>query len=205
MSQRFEELLPGYLLGELSPEELAWVEDAVSSSKDKARVLREFVEAYHAVAATAPALQPSPGGRQRLLDDLRPGARFDPYIDRLVQMLDLSREKVQELLASLDEPGTEWEPGPVGGTKLIHLPGGPRLAGAIVGFVWVDAGLEFPHHKHLGEESVLVLQGALRDEDGAVLEPGGVRVMAADTAHTFVALDGPPLIYVVTVFDGVEF
>ena len=52
---------------------------------------------------------------------------------------------------------------------------------------------------------MLVLQGSFRDEsDGRVLRKGDEARMAAGSAHTFTALAGADLIYLVVLRGGLE-
>jgi anti-sigma factor ChrR (cupin superfamily) len=53
----------------------------------------------------------------------------------------------------------------------VHLTAGPRSP-ADAGFVRVAAGTVFPLHRHVGDETVLVLQGSYSDSDGAVVRAG---------------------------------
>ncbi len=78
---------------------------------------------------------------------------------------------MRDLLSSLSD-AARWEPGPLPGSSLFHLDGGPRIATADAGFVRLPAGLEFPVHRHLGSERVLLLEGSYRDSDGKHWGPG---------------------------------
>jgi anti-sigma factor ChrR (cupin superfamily) len=69
--------------------------------------------------------------------------------------------------------------------------------------VRVPAGATFPLHRHIGEERVLVLQGGFEDQDGRVYRRGDEAWKPAGSEHSFVALPGPDLIYLVVLFGGV--
>ena len=62
------------------------------------------------------------------------------------------------------------------GVLVAHVPNGPATEGAIVGFIKLAPGTSFPTHTHLGDETVLVVQGAFRDSEGE-------EARAGDTAH----------------------
>ena len=59
-------------------------------------------------------------------------------------------------------------------------------------------------HTHLGEEKVVILQGSCRDEDGTVLKAGDYMTKATGTAHSFTVLDGPTLIYLSVIEEGIQ-
>jgi anti-sigma factor ChrR (cupin superfamily) len=140
--------------------------------------------------------------RERLLASVG-GSRFDRFVVRLSDLLDLGVERVRSLLASTEDPGA-WE-ALLPGVAVMHLPYGPGVVAADVGFVRVAAGLPFPYHKHLGEEHVLVLGGAFRDDDGRVLRAGDEDHKPAGSAHAFQVLEGEELLYLVILAGGVEF
>ncbi|WAS92832.1 cupin domain-containing protein [Nannocystis punicea] len=159
-----------------------------------------------AFTALSLALSPTPaaaGGRARLLAAATtPAARFSPFVARLARLLDVAHERVRQLLVSLTRPDA-WEH-VLPSVELFHLEGGPATVGADVGFVRVAAGAHFPHHRHLGDEHVLVLQGGFVEDDGTVVRAGASCFRAADTAHSLTALPEQDLLYAVVVF-GVEF
>jgi quercetin dioxygenase-like cupin family protein len=89
---------------------------------------------------------------------------------------------------------------------MMHLRPGPTLArpGLDVGFVALDAGTAFPEHKHLGEESVLVISGEMVDLTSQDrYGPGSLVRMAKGTVHAVAAGPHETLVYLVVV-GGVE-
>lgn len=162
-----------------------------------------LAEALTALSLGLPGPAPAADARARLLAAAaRPDRRFAPFIGRLARLIDVAQDRAQELLTSLARADV-WERF-VPAVELVHLQGGPAVAGADVGFVRVAAGCPFPAHRHLGDERVLVLQGGFRDSSGAVFRAGDSIEQPAGSAHEFVALPGADLIYAVVVF-GVEF
>lgn len=160
-------------------------------------------EAMTSLSLALPPVAPPPGLRARLLATaVRPEHRFAPFAARFARLIDVAHERARELLTSLARPEV-WQ-GFLPGVELVHLEGGPAVAGADVGFVRVAAGAVFPEHRHLGEERVIVLQGAYIDSDGAVVRAGDTLTLPAGSSHSFVAAPGPDLIYAVVV-GGVEF
>ena len=145
--------------------------------------------------------EPPTGARRALMDAVAQGPeRLAPLLDRLAVLLDLGMEAARSRVAQIFDPAS-WEPFPVNGIALVHLQGGPATAGADVGFVRVPAGSQFPTHTHVGEERVLVLQGAFEDLDGSVYRAGDLAFAEAGSTHSFRALEGEDLIYAVVVFE----
>ena len=156
-----------------------------------------------AMTLALPETEPPAALRERLLASAaRPAGRFAPFIARLARLIDRSKTHAAELLERIARDAADtWESaaalGP--GIELVHLEGGPAVAGADVGFVRMPGGARFPMHEHLGSERVLILQGRLRDDDGRIYGPGDAAAMEAGSKHEFSALPGPPLIYAVVV------
>jgi len=158
-------------------------------------------DALSLLAAALPPVQPSlhaPALRARLMSSVHGPARFAPFIDRLARLIDVAAERARELLASLERPET-WLPSFSPNVALVHLLGGPAVAGADVGFVRVTAGTTFPPHRHLGAEHVLVLQGSYSDSDGSSVRAGDLVHMPAGSSHHFTAGPDADLIYAVVV------
>jgi hypothetical protein len=84
------------------------------------------------------------------------------FADQVAALFDLSVEAAVSLLQSTDDP-TNWVSGPAGGTELLYVVAGPKLAGAEAGLVRYQPGTPFPRRRHLGHEHTLVLLGAFRE------------------------------------------
>ncbi|MFO0744332.1 MAG: cupin domain-containing protein [Myxococcota bacterium] len=92
------------------------------------------------------------------------------------------------------------------GAMAWWVEGGPRTADCLRGFVRVGAGNEFPHHKHLGEEKVLVIQGHARLSDGGRLSAGDFTIGEDGAEHSFAVIPGGPDLLVFTVIHrGLDF
>lgn len=163
----------------------------------------ELAEALSSLSLALPPAAPSPGLRERLLASAaRPEQRWAPFAGRLARLVDVAHDRARELLAAIVRPDL-WQR-LLPGVDLLHLQGGPAVAGADVGFVRVAAGAAFPEHRHLGVERVLILQGGYRDDGGQVARAGDLVELPAGSSHGFVALPDEDLIYAVVV-GGVEF
>lgn len=199
-----DELLALAALGlPLEPEEERELEAALAEDPALAdRLVRDV----HAAALLAEIAEPVAdssalaGGRARLLASA--GAEpLAPFVDALASLFDLARERARELLA-LFETDEGWTP-LFPGAAFIDLEGGPAIGGQTVGLVRIAPGLHFPAHRHLGEETVLVLQGAFVDGDRRV-EPGDQVTMPDGSRHDFRVVSEVELRYAVVV-NQVEF
>jgi anti-sigma factor ChrR (cupin superfamily) len=196
--------LTEFVLGDLPAAELAELESHVAGCAACAAEVAEAGEDLASLAVTTEPVAPSGDVLARLDGSLSSFAdRFAHMLDRVSELADMAQEKMRELLTTLDE-ATTWLPGPGDGISVAHVDGGPATAGAICGYVRIAAGDSFPVHKHLGHEKVLVVQGGFRDTDGSEHHTGDLVERAAGTSHGLTALDGPDLIYLVVVVDGVD-
>lgn len=152
-----------------------------------------------------PSNKPPAMLRDRLLSTVsRPRLRFAPLYGSLGDLFDLGDLELAAIFEQAAAPGA-WTQTPIPGTELIHLQGGPRVANADNGLVRIKAGMGFPHHRHLGLERVLILDGAYRDlPSGKVYRPGDWHEMPANTAHSYEALPGSDLLFAVSVVSGVD-
>jgi quercetin dioxygenase-like cupin family protein len=143
--------------------------------------------------------------RERLLSTIaRPRLRYAPLFGALSELFDLGDAALAELFERAESP-SQWSASPVPASELLHLTGGPRVAGADNGLVRLQAGARFPMHRHLGLERVLVLRGGYRDEpSGRVYGPGDLHEMSPDSSHAYTALPERELVLAVSVVSGVE-
>jgi putative transcriptional regulator len=207
----------------------AWIPDLVTGALDGAtraavevhlehcdRCAGEVVAATEALSSVAMSIPPErphpsvftnvlasiavnePRGEARTASD-----RFADLVDRLVELFDLTRERVKTLLELVDEPAA-WRRGAADGITLIDFRGGTRVAGADAGFVRLAPGATFPYHRHIGGEVVLVLEGGFVDEDGTVVRRGDTQEFAAGTSHFFVA-HPEGCVFAAVIWDGLDF
>jgi anti-sigma factor ChrR (cupin superfamily) len=69
--------------------------------------------------------------------------------------------------------------------------------------VWADPGATHSRHRHLGNENILVLQGALRDERGTY-GPGEICRSRTDSVHSEEALPGDDCVCYVVYYGDLE-
>jgi anti-sigma factor ChrR (cupin superfamily) len=199
-----DDLLAEYVLGTLDAQTRARIDQGARVSEGLRRRVAEVAEALAGVADALVPAPPDPGQRARLLESVAQTNRFERFATRVAQMIDVTREMALELLAGIDD-AARWVAGPAEGVTLYHLDGGTAVANAVVGFIRGVSGMMFPHHLHLGEERVLVLQGRLIEEDGRLVAAGDEVAMPAGSSHCFsVPAGGPDLVYLVVVEEGVD-
>jgi putative transcriptional regulator len=202
--QPVEDLLADYILGTLSPPEMAELDRRIAASPDLRREVDLLTEAMAqaAVRTLAPVATPATG-RSRLLEVLGGGQRFAGLVPRLGQLFDLPERAVRALLDKVDDESA-WISGFAPGLRYFNFTPGPRhaAAGAEAGFVRLAVGAAFPRHCHLGHETTLVIEGQMRDGDKR-FGPGAVIEHAKDTEHGWVN-DGPTELLVVSVHHGLK-
>lgn len=145
---------------------------------------------------------PSTALRNRLMASIDETHRFIAFEDRFAELADLPGSVASVLLGRIDD-AMHWTKLDAPGVELFHFDGGPRVRDAITGFVRMKVGASFPKHEHMGEEYVLILQGALRDDDGEVYGPGDEIEMDAHSTHSFSAVGDIPLLFVAIVMKGI--
>jgi putative transcriptional regulator len=185
-----QDLLPLHALGALEPDEAALVEQAVAADP----ALRAALDAWRDTAGSIPAASVAPAAdvRTRLMAaidaSVQPGP-LERFSSRIASIFDVTVDKARMYLGWIADPA-RWEPGPIPGVQLIHLPPGPSYASADCGFVKLPPGFHFPRHGHHGEELSVVLQGTGHDSDGNKLAPGTELVMPGGAEHDFVIDEG---------------
>ena len=199
-----DDLIPELALGTLAAAERAAVETHVRGCVRCSTEFAATVDTLAWLAATNTSVTPSPRVREQLFGRVRGKSRWAPFIDRVAELFDLAAEKAEALLETLEDP-KNWVPGPGGGNELYFVPKGPRLAGADAGFLRLGANVQFPKHKHLGQETAIIMAGSLL-EDGSdrVWQSGDVQVNEAGSVHSFKASEDGCL-FAVVVFQGVDF
>lgn len=161
------------------------------------------LETAGALALLADGSEASAALRARLIETVQRTHRWDDLEAEVASLIDLDLDSARALLLAVDEAGG-WELGPLPHIELLHFGGGPAVADAITGFVRIPPGETFPHHEHVGDEAVLVLQGELRDSSGAMHARGALLRMAAGTSHSLVVIGAIPLVYLAVVQRGVK-
>jgi putative transcriptional regulator len=150
-------------------------------------------------------LRPSDALRERVLASALPASRFEGFVARFARLFDVPEARAREILAAANTvPSQGWVDTPLPGLHLYHFSGGPRVATADCGLVYLAAGTPFPAHRHIGREWNLVLAGALDDSGGDCWLPGDLVIKEPDSVHHYRAQEGEPLILAVVLEAGIE-
>ena len=192
------ELLPLHALGVLDADEATLVEKAVAVDPALAAELAAYRDAASLIAAP---VAPPPNIKARLMASIG-GGRFDRLSDRLAKLFDVTVDKAREFLGLIDRPASWDERG--AGIAFVHFAGGPACAAADCGFVRIDPGCVFPWHKHLGEETSVILAGRLVDHGGRQFGPGDEYVAGETSEHALRCEGTEPVIFAVRAFNGIE-
>ena len=164
---------------------------------DCARCAAEYrlsAEALADYALSLPRSKPSPAVRDRVLKSVSTTNRFEKFAAQVATLIDVSVEKALELVGRIDD-AKSWMATHVPGVFSYDLPVGPAVADAVVGFVKLAPGAVFPDHEHMGDDTMLVVQGSCIDSHGTLMRRGDLMTMGEGTSHEFKAQPGPDFIY----------
>jgi hypothetical protein len=142
-------------------------------------------ELFGTLAASLEPFAAPPALRARLLASVAGPAKYLPFCAELAAHFDLPASRMRELLSQIDEPG-RWTTGiePIQG--FLDFSPGVRHEGLHGGFVRMRRGTLFPLHRHHERELMYVLDGAVMDDQGRRLGPGGASDLPAGSSHSLV-------------------
>jgi mannose-6-phosphate isomerase-like protein (cupin superfamily) len=157
---------------------------------------------FGTLASSLEPLQAPADLRARLLASVTGPAKYLPFCAELAAHFDLSGPRMKELLSQIDEPG-RWTAGiePIQG--FLHFPPGARHEGLHGGFVRMRRGTLFPLHRHRQRELMYVLEGAVMDDQGRRLGPGGAFEMPAGSSHSL-TVPGEDDVLIALLHGGIE-
>lgn len=113
--------------------------------------------------------------------------RYAPFFGKLSDLWGIPAERVREELArARDASGWSWTP--IGGLQTFQVQG--TEDGARAKLLRFEPGSHFPRHRHVGEERLLVLEGAFVDDGGAEAHAGDERTLPPGSAHTLHIIGG---------------
>jgi anti-sigma factor ChrR (cupin superfamily) len=160
-------------------------------------------ETLASLAVTLPSAMPGDHVRGSLLEAAAGPLRFAPFTARIGQLFDLDDAGATVLVEKITHPEA-WRSGEIPGMRFAGVRGGPRIAGATACFLAADPGVRYPLHRHRGQESVLVMQGSFREDDGTMQRAGDLVHMADGSAHGFVITGDEPCVCAYVVERGYE-
>lgn len=141
--------------------------------------------------------KPSASLRDRLFGALNTTARFLPFLDRMMRIFDLPEEQAKFELGTIDAP-SDWD-ALTDGVQVRDFEAGDACGEAHGGLVRIEPGHAFPRHAHVGEETVLVLQGRLADDEGNTYRAGDTIVSADGSSHQLHVVGDQAVLYAALV------
>lgn len=148
--------------------------------------------------------EPPVRGRERLERAVEDWSlRHAPFFQRVGELWDLPIAEVESVFERARNRAA-WRRLALRGVSVIDVRPGQRVHGADCKLVRFAAGTRFPAHRHVGAETVFVLEGSYRDQDGHCYRAGDAQVMGAGTEHR-IRIDGHQDCIAATVLQGLEF
>lgn len=146
-------------------------------------------EALHLLARGLRPIAPPLHLRARLLAAV--AGPLASHAPRLAALFARAEPDMRAMLDRIDAGTARWRP-LLPGIEVHPVTTG--VPGHECGVLRVAEGHRFPHHRHLGGETVRVLAGSCTDSSGVVLGPGDELVHAPATAHSLQIHPGRPLL-----------
>ncbi|MCO7222805.1 cupin domain-containing protein [Pleionea sp. CnH1-48] len=147
--------------------------------------------------------------KERLLSSITEPATYFAYLHRLASLFELSEEKMQQVLNSIESisqslaPVGDWRK--LGSHPIFyrHFQGGD--ASKECGLVYLKCGCEFPHHHHIGREVSILIQGELEEDSGTRYQAGDLIVKLPGSQHAFRCCGEQDAILCVLLDESVRF
>ena len=199
--------LTEYALGILDKKTAATLKAEIESSAQSKSALQDIENALILLAKAEQPLTPSEHLRTRIINAVRQETQFSGFIDRLCVFFDLDRKTLENHLTSLNHVSEKtWQIDAFPGTHLYHFDGGPHIAAnADCGLVYVEPGQMIAAHRHLGDEWSFVLQGQMKEINGAIYYPGDCIHRPAGSVHALQSVGEKPLVFAAVLIAGLEF
>ncbi len=167
--------------------------------------LNQIEATMSSIALTESAQTPGNALREQLLQSVQQPHRFDAFIARLSDFLDLSADRVKALLLQIElAPNTPWQTSELPDICFLPFQGGPKTNGRECFLMHMQPGHTFPEHRHHGDEWGFVLQGQIQEDSGRCYAPGDMVYRSADDTHALTATGDQPFVFAVILQGGIE-
>ncbi len=150
-----------------------------------------------ALALSLPTARVPASLKDRLLSLAGGKERYLPFLDRIISIFDLGEPVARDHLYSVDD-AEAWED-MLPGVRFRDFECGPAVGEAHGGLVRLAPGEVFPMHQHVGQETVLLLQGTLEDDHGKRFHAGDTVVSADGSQHEVRNVGDDEVIYAALV------
>ena len=195
-----------YALGTLNPSETERLNRKLATDPLLRAELEEIQNALNGIVEEENPVKPPMALRNRILSSMHIENQSAGFVDRLCAMFQLSAKQIQDILSNINNIGNKpWEQLEIPGIQLLHFDGGPKVATADCGLVYIEPGTTFPNHEHGGDEWSLVLQGEVESNDEKIYYPGDFVHFGPGSKHYVRAIGDEPVILAVALFGGFEF
>ncbi|GAC1352877.1 MAG: hypothetical protein NVSMB1_20220 [Polyangiales bacterium] len=197
------ERLGEYALGTLSPIEVRSIEAHLSQCARCSKEAREVREAIALLGLTPSLVDPHPNTRARVLAAANGRGRLAGAAEDIAHFFEISIEKAHALLDEIDDPKARV-PLRLQGVGAVGFCAGGDYRSAEAALVHFATALKWPLHRHRGKESMLVIEGALRPDNGLTYGPGSLIVHETGSEHAFEIVNNEPCICGVILYEGIE-
>lgn len=106
---------------------------------------------------------------------------------KLADLFDLSLPAADSLLAASHRQ-KGWLPGPTPAVRVLPVRGGPSAEQDLTYLIRIAAGGTFPLHLHRSDEVTVVLEGAVRHDDGTEQWQGEQATHPSGSRHSLQAI-----------------
>ena len=197
MSHSNNKALTAYILGELSTSATLNLEKRLASDPALSAQLEALQTATIALTlGLAPEAPPAPSVKAKLLESIQAKPMY-AMADALARLCDVATETARGFIDQI-EGWANWAP-LMPGVHFLDVDGGPALAGARPGLVYILPGVAFPRHAHKGDEISLYLQGEALFDDGTHATTGDLLTMKDGSNHGFSVVSEEALIFAVVL------
>lgn len=141
--------------------------------------------------------KPGASLRERLLGAVSTTGRFLPFLDRMMRIFDLPEAQAKKELGTIDAR-SDWDD-LTSGVQVRDFEAGDACGEAHGGLVRIEPGHAFPRHAHVGEETVLILQGRLEDDAGNQYRAGDTIISADGSSHELKVVGDDAVLYAALV------
>ncbi|MFI5300098.1 MAG: cupin domain-containing protein [Polyangiales bacterium] len=158
----------------------------------------------YALSASLESAAPSESTRARLLALVAGPDRYAPFADRVASLFELESAPAVALLTELATSTERWRAGPIEGTAWWPVKSPVNARGVQTWLLRIEGGCRLPTHRHVGEETVLVIEGAYQSSDESWAAAGDVTRLPANSIHDLRVPPGAPCVCAVRLEKGME-
>ena len=185
------------------PSELRRVDEALEAEGVSGEELRGTRDAMAAIGLLSSPLEPSSSLRERIVASASRDGKYGQFTDRIARLFDIDTAAAERLLQRIEAPEA-WSEQLLDGVHVLSVDTGPNRRACTATIVKIAPGASFPFHRHLGEETMVMLDGGFRDPTSPTGQPhegwyGDELLQADGTGHALMAIGSAPCIAAVLI------